>query len=118
MPYTQSITSLSNETMTVTRRAENAHVKGKEQPSTDTSFSIKGSFQPAKGKDLQRLPEGRILSEIFALWTLTELRAGTPAGALADRVNYRGKLYEVEHVEPWLGWFGGNYWKVLVRAMP
>lgn len=116
--YTDSIIALSNAAIVVTRRVEAARVDGKTQPSSDITFSLDVSMQPADGRDLQRLPEGRIEGKRFVMWAPVEIIAAGPPGVLADLVTWRGEVYEVEHVEPYLGFFDRDHWECIIRGRP
>lgn len=117
MAYTDSITSLANVTGIGTRRTEAPRVDGRVMPSIDVAFSFTASAQPTTGKDLQRLPEGRDVSELITIYTKTEIKMEAPdAGLLADLITIRGRTYEVQHVEPWDA-FGFAYWKAVGLAV-
>ena len=81
------------------------YVQGKYSTIDGTSETIKGSFQPANGQELQALPEGRRQRQTFKVYTKTELtaprqdRSGdeTPG----DIIEYKNKRYEVVTVGPW-----------------
>ena len=51
---------------------------GSWQEGTIEEFNIKGTWQPANGKDQQALPEGRRSSSVYKLYTNTELRITDP----------------------------------------
>lgn len=85
---------------------------------TPTVASTPGlaSVQPASGRDLQRLPEGERSGEVLAVWTTLELRTADAAtGVLADRLAFRGRVFEVVHVDAWQE--AGGYVKALVMAV-
>jgi hypothetical protein len=116
MPFTDSITSLSNYDLACVRRAEAPRVDGREQPTIDTAFiAPKSSVQPPTNEDLNRLPEGRTIDDVFVVFTTTPLQIGGPGtGFKPDLVAIEGKLYEIEHLEHWKA-FGTQYWYALVR---
>lgn len=117
MPYTDSITSLANATIAGVHRVEAARVTGRVVPPVDTAFSFVASFQPASGKDLLRLPEGKRQSDVIIVYTTTALViGGQGTGRLPDRFTVDGSTYEVEHVEHWKA-FGKEHYEVLARRI-
>ena len=60
-----------------------------------------GDFQPAGERDIQRLPEGTRADGALVLFSCLELRTSESPNALADRVAYRGTMYEVSGVNDW-----------------
>lgn len=106
----------SHQAVTVTRFANSDYLEGKLQepePLEDSagSFQIVASVQPAQGRDLRVLPEGKQTDEALTVFTTVEL---LPVGALhgADILNIDGSSWEVHKVERW-GKLG-NYWRALV----
>ena len=71
------------------------------------SIAITASIQPATGKDLVNVEEGRRQGGVFAVYTDTALqitRQATVAadpGTVADQLEIGGIRYEAVHVEPW-----------------
>lgn len=103
MPLTDSILNLANATITITHRTESPRLLGRTQPPTTTTVSALASVQPTSGRDLQRLPEGKIARDLISVWTLEPLQLGDIGqGILPDLILYQGSTYEVEHHEPWL----------------
>jgi len=88
----------------VTRRGAATLVKGISHPGPTTTHAIVASVQPASGRDLLRLPEGRRTTETRMLYTITELLTGGEANE-ADLVTVDGALWEVQHVETFPGHF-------------
>jgi len=87
---------------TVTRRQRAAYSRGIAQPTNDFTITIKACVQPATGKDLLRLPEGRRSNETRVLFTTTELDCGdVDSDFEADTVTIDGAFWEVQHVEFW-----------------
>lgn len=106
----------SHQAITVTRFASSDYVEGllQEVEPLDGeagSFQIQGSVQPATGRDMRVLPEGKQTDEVLAVFTPTELR---PVGAFhgADILTIDGSNWEVHKVERWGSL--GNYWRALV----
>lgn len=69
-----------------------------------TEFDIVACVQPASGKELQRLTEGRRSKTVWSVWTATALE-------LEDVINIGGAECEVEHVADWTA--AGNFCKAL-----
>ena len=71
------------------------------------SIAITASIQPATGKDLQNVDEGRRNSGVFAVFTSTEIRtteqatASADPGTEADELEINSQRYECVHSEPW-----------------
>lgn len=89
------ITSFATGTYTGTRTTPRTYDSNGVIGSASTaSFTLtNASVQPATGKDLQRLPEGKRGRDTKVVLTSTEVRVGT------DRVSIGGSSWEVEHVE-------------------
>lgn len=77
---------------------------GRLLPATTSTLQVRACFQPASGRDLQRLPEGFRSSEVLAGWVTSTMQ-------MQDVVTVDGEAYEVQHIERW-GQLG-NYTKVL-----
>lgn len=101
--------SFTTGTYTVTRRPR-ATVGGDGvfQPGAPTTFTIgdgtpfPASVQPASGRDLLRLPEGRRSIETRVVYTNFELQTGGQATAFeADRIEIEGDSWEVQQLAPW-----------------
>lgn len=106
---------------TVTRRQSGAFLRGIAQATTDVTFNITASLQPASGKDLLRLPEGRRANETRVLFTSTQLYTGDQSlGYEADFVSVDGEQWECAHVEDWLQWGGlaGAYRCIITAPTP
>lgn len=102
-----SFSTGSNGLYTVTRRQSGNILRGVAQPTTDVTFTITASLQPASGQDLLRLPEGRRANETRVLFTATSLYTGDQGLSYeADWVQVDGEQWEVQHVESWLNWSG------------
>jgi hypothetical protein len=106
---------------TVTRRQSGSFLRGIAQATTDATFTITASIQPASGKDLLRLPEGRRADETRTLYTATQLYTGDQGlGYEADLISLNGELWEVQHIEDWLQWAGqpGGYRCIIMSPTP
>jgi hypothetical protein len=122
-----SIASLATGTYTVTRTAAGdfgggfpislggglaSNEDGRYRPGTSSTFTISASVQPARGRDLLRLPEGQRTREVIAIFTATALQtAAAPGGATADAITFQGSQYEVQTVEYWFQ--AGGFYKAL-----
>jgi len=96
------ISDFATGTYTVSRRTKALIVRGRAVPATATTFTAVASVQPASGRDLLRLPEGRRSEETRVIYTTTQLYPGTQAGAYeADQISINGISWEVQHVETW-----------------
>lgn len=121
MSYADSITSLANATLTVTRRQEVAPINGRAQAPTTVTLSIRASAQPTTGIDLQRASDGRTTGDLWTVYTTTRLyigstEAGTEGGYLPDLITIGDKQHEVEHLENWSA-FGAQHYKAICRAV-
>ena len=121
MSYTDSITALANATLTVTRRQQVAPIAGRAQAPTTSTLSILASAQPASGRDMQRLADGKITGDLWTVWTKTRLyigatEGGTEGGYLPDLITIGDKQHEVEHLEHWSA-FGSEHYKAICRAV-
>ena len=78
-------------------------------------FSIKGSMQPMKGRELQTLPEGLRTQGVAKLYTQEPLfTVRTSECDLPDHVLYRDVTYVVTEVDDW-DELGGYHKVLLVR---
>lgn len=107
MGLNDSILGLTNETLTVTRRAVGTFVSGIYVPGAPTTFEVVAVVQPAfnlnrviGGSDLQAGIDGQRVETIYQVHTATEIRGRTPAND-PDVVTYRGDDYTVARVEQW-----------------
>lgn len=110
------IDSLSTGDYLVTRRAASTFTHGRAQVGPELpTFTIRASVQPARGRDLLRLPEGRRATETRVVYTATQLQVGGQSAELAaDMVEIDGRLWEVQLAEPWPAATG--YWLCMVQA--
>lgn len=118
------ISSFSTEpagaTYPVTRRpASTIDDNGRVVPSANTSVvPIIASIQPATGRDLMRLPEGRRSIETRVVYTVTKLLTGySGAPHEADWIDFDGQTWEVQHVEQWLQTGGDPAYRCVVQAI-
>lgn len=94
---------LGEQSVTLTRMAAGAvGSDGRYAPGTATAASVKASMQPASDRVLHLLPEGRRQSVTLSAFTEFALRTADHATGLpADRITYRGEVYEVLAVREW-----------------
>ena len=115
------IRSFSTGTYSVTRRAAGGFDRGVAKGTTDSTVSVVAAVQPASGRDLLRLPEGRRSTDTRVLFTVTPLLVGD-AGATyeANLVTIDGAEWEVQHVEKWTqaGAVGVAYRCIVQAASP
>jgi hypothetical protein len=81
-------------------------VSGDWVKSGETSIAITASIQPATGKDMLNVPEGKRANEIYAVFTSTEIQTirhsiPTVPGTQPDQMEIFGHRCEAIHVEPW-----------------
>lgn len=98
---------------TVTRAAPSTvGVDGRAVQGAATTFEIQASVFPARGRELQRLPEGMRQKEHVLFYTTTPLQIiGAP-----DTISIRGVTYEVDSIEDWVS-FGGDFYRVLAMRI-
>jgi hypothetical protein len=111
------VLSLASGTYTVTRRtvADPPYdADGIATAISTTTLSATGSIQPASGRDLKRLPEGRRTSESRVFFTPTELRS-VASGQEADLISADGDTWEVSNIEPWPAL--GNYYRAIITKV-
>jgi hypothetical protein len=104
-------------TYIVQRRAAATFVAGRPVQAAPTNLSIVASIQPASGKDLLRLPEGRRSNETRVLYTTTRLLTGDQGGPNeADQVTIDGTQWEVQHCESWVQPGGDMVFRCVAQA--
>lgn len=109
-------------TYSVQRRQNTGFSRGIANAPTLSTLTIRACVQPATGKDLLRLPEGRRSNETRALFTTTQLYTGDIASAFqADQVIIDGDPWEVQHVEDWnqggaMNQNGATAYRIIVQA--
>lgn len=92
----------TNGTYPVTRRPRGGYVNGVATTGITSTFSIQASVQPASGRDLERLPEGRRALSTTIIFTTTKLiTGGQNSPNDADLVLIEGAPWEIQHVEQW-----------------
>jgi hypothetical protein len=81
-----------------------------------TPISFDASVQPLTPKEMQMLPEGRIVSQGYRLYTDYELKTvDTGVGKNPDRVTLFGLEFEVVSVGIWQSGILPHYKAVAVR---
>lgn len=109
------ISRFATGTYTVTRRTASTYVAGRAVAGSSSTLTITASVQPASGRELERLPEGRRAKETRVLYTTTPLYVGGQGAAYeADRIAIGGATWEVQHVEAWPA--AGGYTRALVQV--
>lgn len=92
--------SLPRQRITLTRYGAGSYVAGEWVEGAETEIEIRASIQPAKGRDLDRIPEGRTLAGVVKLITSSELQAGGE-NTNPDRFTWSGSEYEIMYVDHW-----------------
>jgi len=111
------INSFATGTYAVTRRrASTFDANGVAIPDpSPIALQAVGCEQPATGRDLLRLPEGRRAVETRVLYTSTLLQiGGQGSGYEADRVTIDGATWEVQQVQTWPAAVG--YYRCILQA--
>lgn len=109
------IASLDTGTYAVTRRSAATYVLGRSQPGGTAPLTIDASVQPATGRDLLRLPEGRRTTETRVVYTPTPLLVGGQGTANeADLIAIDGRTWEVQLAESWPG--APGYCRAIVQV--
>lgn len=113
MPVNDSITSLANASITVTRTARAPFVNGRRVAGAESTIGpISVVAQPAfnlnrviGGADLDGNIENQQVVEIYQIHTTTQLMAGEDGESVTryepDIVTFRGKQWTVARVEEW-----------------
>jgi hypothetical protein len=114
------IRSFATGTYTVTRRAAATVVRGRAQPGAISTLPVVASVQPASGRDLLRLPEGRRSIETRVVFTATQLLIAAQGSANnSDLILIEGTQFEVQQVQSWDGSPSSDaeYWRCIVQAV-
>lgn len=114
---------LTENTATITRYAPGAYVNGRWVDGESTTLTIRGSIQPARGRDLRRLPEGQRVSGAVAIYTATTLRTASEASdaggaSRADVLHWQGRDWEVSVVDVWGSGRAAHCYAVAVLIEP
>ncbi len=119
MSLLDSITSLVNATVTVTRHAEGVYTNGIYAPGAASTFTCDVVMQPAfglnrviGGADLHAGVEGQSTTDVLNFFTVTEIKTRTPTTD-PDVITYRGASWTVARVEPWT-LISDTYYRVLI----
>lgn len=105
----------------ITTTTTGQYVNGRWVPGTtgttqEPDFTIRTSVQPARGKELEVLPEGLRTSEVYKIYPEIELRAvDQHSQEEADIVVYNGNEYKVQHLEAWQNNLINHYKAFIVR---
>lgn len=65
-------------TLTVKRKAQGQYIRGKWVETEEPDFTIQTSWQPANGKDLETLEEGKRLTGLFKIYPNKQLFTADP----------------------------------------
>lgn len=110
-----SIALLATGTYPLTRGSAGSFVGGDYVPGATVAMTIEAVIVPASGRQLERLPEGQRTKDVIAIYSPTELRTASVAGAPADQVEWSGAQYQVQSVKAW-NEAGGFFEALAVRS--
>lgn len=102
----RTVNRLSNRKIQIIR-FEGFYDSGRYERRQAETREIRANVQPARGSDLERLPENYRQQSAIAIFTLEVLRTGSAPsspnapGVVADRVVVDGIEYEIMTVENW-----------------
>ena len=88
--------------------------------SSEAEIAITASIQPATGKDLQNLEQGRRNGAVYAIFTdtaiqLSEQAVGATPATKADQLVISGIRHEAVHVEAWQNGVINHYRALFAR---
>ena len=88
---------------TLYRLSTGGYVDGNWVEAGETEIPITASIQPATGKDMLNVEEGRRAGGVFAVFTDTAIQTAVAGAAptKADQLLIGGVRHEAIHVEPW-----------------
>lgn len=93
-----------------------SYIKGRWTETIGDTVTIKASFQPTNGEDLQALPEGFRSEDTFKIYTktpITGVRQGTDVKG--DIIIKDSVTYEVIQVIPWVNGIVTHYKAIIMR---
>lgn len=108
-------TFASPKPVTRVRRAASVVAHGFTTEAAPQRLPIKAVVQPATGKDLQVLPEGKDVEEAISVISTTELRTAEPGKHPADRIEWSGRVFEVAKVKDWNA--NANFYSVIATLV-
>ena len=97
----EGLTGILYDTLTISRAAAGEYVAGVWVAGEASEVTGRAQITPARGRDLERLPEGRRSASTIRIITTLEMRLG-------DVVTWRGVEWEVDTVQDW-GLIAGYY---------
>lgn len=80
------------------------YIKGKWVEGEKTETAFKGTFQPAKGQDLETLPQGKRNSEVYVCYAPIELEFtcyDSEKNLEGDLIQWEDKLFEIITCGKW-----------------
>lgn len=88
---------------TLHRLSTGGYVDGVWVESGETDIPITASIQPATGKDLLNLEQGRRNGAVYAVYTDTAIQTAEQGASptKADQLTIGGIRFEAVHVKPW-----------------
>lgn len=109
-------TDLGTGTYAVTRTAAGTRALGRYTPGAVTTFTAEMGIEPATGRQLKDLPEGRRSDETVQIFCATQLLTTTPNNE-PDVITYRGEPWTVISSKFWEG-FGESHCEALAQRAP
>jgi hypothetical protein len=100
----------------VTRTAAGTMTLGRYTSGAVTTFTTNLGIEPASGRQLRDLPEGRRGDETISIFSPVELKTTMP-GSEPDQILYRGEQWAVVTSKQWEG-FGEIHWECLAQRAP
>lgn len=107
---------LGTGTYVVTRTASGTRTLGRYSPGAVTTFSVNLGVEPATGRQLRDLPEGRRGDEALMIFSPVELKTEMP-GFEPDQVSYQGEQWAVVTSRRWEG-FSEVHYEVMAQRAP
>ena len=91
-------------------------VEGEIDNVANPNFTITTSVQPAKGRELELLPEGLRTREVYKIYPATELKSVDQFSEQeADIVIFNNEDYKVQRLEKWQNNLINHYKAFIVR---
>lgn len=90
--------------MMLIHKTSGGYVKGIWQNGSETEISFSGTFQPASGKELENLPEGKRSHSIYKIFAglENEFTSSDDLKQLeADCISLNGEVYQIIKVDKW-----------------
>lgn len=95
---------LKTVSMTLQHNTEGSYIKGVWTEGSQVEIPFRGTFQPASGKELEILPEGKRSKSVYKIFANlnNDFTSFDDLKQLeADNIIYDGMIYQVIKVEKW-----------------